>query len=52
MTEANGQTTLTITASYVSREARDGVLQSGMERGFAESYEVLDELLGTGDAVK
>jgi hypothetical protein len=30
---------------YASREVRDAVLQSPMERGVAESYDKLDEVL-------
>jgi uncharacterized protein YndB with AHSA1/START domain len=43
--EQSGQTTLTITVLYESREIRDGVLKSGMERGVAASYDRLAELL-------
>jgi uncharacterized protein YndB with AHSA1/START domain len=45
LTEQGGATTLTVTMSFESREARDGVLRSPMERGVAESYNMLDELL-------
>ncbi|MGH9703827.1 MAG: SRPBCC family protein [Candidatus Acidiferrales bacterium] len=40
-----GKTTATITVLYVSQAARDGVLQSGMERGVAASYDRLAEIL-------
>ncbi|HEX4593838.1 MAG TPA: SRPBCC family protein [Bryobacteraceae bacterium] len=43
--EQAGQTTLTITVLYESREIRDGVLKSGMERGVAASYDRLADLL-------
>jgi uncharacterized protein YndB with AHSA1/START domain len=43
--EEAGQTTLTITVLYESREIRDGVLKSGMERGVAASYDRLADLL-------
>jgi uncharacterized protein YndB with AHSA1/START domain len=43
--EQGGQTTLTATVLYPSREVRDLVLQSGMEHGAAESYDKLAELL-------
>ncbi|MEP7366172.1 MAG: SRPBCC family protein [Acidobacteriota bacterium] len=43
--ERGGETTLTLTLLYESAAARDGVLQSGMERGLGESYDVLAELL-------
>ncbi|WP_435021762.1 SRPBCC family protein [Tundrisphaera sp. TA3] len=41
-----GETTaLTITLLYESREARDGALASGMERGMAAGYDRLDQIL-------
>jgi uncharacterized protein YndB with AHSA1/START domain len=43
--EQDGKTTLTTTVLYESEEARDAVLESGMERGVAESYDNLAELL-------
>ena len=43
--EEGGRTTVTTTVLYSSKEARDGVLQSPMESGVAESYDVLDEVL-------
>jgi len=46
--ERGGMTTLTQTVLYVSQEARDGVLKSGMERGVAVSYDRLAELLASG----
>ena len=45
LTEQDGRTTLTNTVLYESREARDGVLKSGMETGVARSYDRLAELL-------
>lgn len=39
------QTRLVITSSFDSVEARDSMLQSGMEKGVSEGYERLDELL-------
>jgi uncharacterized protein YndB with AHSA1/START domain len=45
LTERGGKTTLTQTVRYESREARDGVLQSGMERGVAASYDRLETIL-------
>jgi uncharacterized protein YndB with AHSA1/START domain len=45
LTERGGKTTLTQTVRYESREARDGVLQSGMERGVAVSYDRLETIL-------
>lgn len=43
--ERSGITTLTLTVLYESREARDGVLKSGMEKGVAMSYDRLEQLL-------
>lgn len=51
LTEQNGKTTLTQTLLYESREARDMVLKSGMEKGITMSYERLAEML-TVSAVK
>jgi uncharacterized protein YndB with AHSA1/START domain len=48
LVEQGGKTTLTQTILYVSREARDGVLKSGMERGVVASYDRLAELLASG----
>jgi uncharacterized protein YndB with AHSA1/START domain len=45
--EHRGKTTLTTTATYVSREVRDIALKSGMERGVAASYDRLDEILAS-----
>ena len=43
--EHDGKTTLTATSVFDSVEDRDGMLQSGMEGGAAETYERLDEYL-------
>ena len=45
LTEEQGQTTLTCTVLYPSKEARDATIASGMERGVAASYQRLEELL-------
>ncbi len=45
--EKDGKTLLTATAVYDTVEDRDGMLQSGMEAGAAETYERLDEYLET-----
>jgi len=39
------RTRLTVQAVFQSVADRDGMVQSGMERGITESYERLDELL-------
>jgi uncharacterized protein YndB with AHSA1/START domain len=45
LTERDGRTTLTTTVVYVSREARDGVLKSGMTGGMEKSYAAMDTVL-------
>ena len=45
LVEQGGRTTLTQTILYESREARDGVLKSGMEKGVVASYDRLASLL-------
>jgi uncharacterized protein YndB with AHSA1/START domain len=47
LVEQDGKTTLTLTILYESREVRDAVLKSGMERGVAASYDRLAELLAS-----
>jgi uncharacterized protein YndB with AHSA1/START domain len=48
--EQEGRTTLTTTMLYPSREVRDTVLKTGMERGVAASYDRLEELVRTSDS--
>ncbi len=50
LSEHAGITTITQTVLYQSREARDGVLKSGMEKGVAASYDRLAELLASPGA--
>lgn len=45
LTEENGKTTFTSTILYVSAEARDGVLNSGMSSGVEASYDKLEAFL-------
>jgi uncharacterized protein YndB with AHSA1/START domain len=45
--EQNGTTTLTARSVYDTVEDRDGMLESGMEEGAAETYDRLDEYLET-----
>src|SRR6266550_374130 len=45
LVEQRGRTTVTQTMRYESREARYAVLQSGMEKGVAASYDRLADLL-------
>ena len=44
-TEEDGQTRLTATCLYPSKEIRDMVVSSGMERGAGLSYDRLDDLV-------
>lgn len=48
LSEQAGITTLTATLRYESRDARDGVLESPMEKGVAESYNRLEDLVSGG----
>jgi uncharacterized protein YndB with AHSA1/START domain len=48
--EAAGQTTLTTIIEHASREARDEVLRSPMEKGVAENFRRLDEFLASRHA--
>ena len=45
LNEGDGKTTLTSTSVFDTVEDRDGMLQSGMEEGAAETYDRLDEYL-------
>jgi len=47
LSERAGKTTVTQTVLYQSREARDGILKSGMESGVAASYDRLAQLLAS-----
>ena len=43
--EAQGKTTVTLRIECGSKEIRDGMLKSGMERGVAFSYDQLEKIL-------
>ena len=45
LVEQDGKTTLTSTSVFDSVQDRDGMLESGMEGGAAETYDRLDEYL-------
>ena len=45
--EKDGRTTVTETVLYASKEARDGVLESPMESGVAQSFDKLAEVLAS-----
>jgi len=49
LTEDGGQTRLTLTVSYPTKEARDISLASGMEKGISAGYDRLDELFAVGE---
>jgi len=48
--EHGDKTTATTTVLYASREVRDAVLKSPIDRGVSESYEKLDEVLASTPA--
>jgi uncharacterized protein YndB with AHSA1/START domain len=47
LVEEGGKTTVTTSVLYESEEIRDAVLESGMARGVAESYDTLAEYLAS-----
>jgi len=47
LAEHNGVTTLINTVVSPSREARDGMLSTGMEKGVGRSYDRLDDVLAS-----
>lgn len=46
--DQDGKTKMTVRARYASVEDRDGIIQSGMERGVRDSYDRLEEYLAGG----
>jgi uncharacterized protein YndB with AHSA1/START domain len=52
LVERAGRTTVTTTVLYASKGVRDAVLRSPMEKGIAESYDKLAELLASTQARK
>lgn len=46
LTEAGGRTTMTLTITYPSKEAREAALQTGMKDGMEKSFDRLDEVVG------
>lgn len=52
LVEQGGKTTVTQTVLYQSREARDAVLKSGMEKGVTASYDRLDAVLASQPQTK
>jgi uncharacterized protein YndB with AHSA1/START domain len=47
LVEQSGKTTLSVTSRFDTRETRDGVLKSGMEKGVTVSYDRLEQLLAS-----
>jgi uncharacterized protein YndB with AHSA1/START domain len=47
LSESAGQTTITITVRYPSKEARDAALETGMKEGMNQGFARLDVLLDT-----
>jgi uncharacterized protein YndB with AHSA1/START domain len=45
--ETDGRTTLSLLVQCPNKALRDAIIDSGMEGGMQEQYDVLDELLGT-----
>jgi uncharacterized protein YndB with AHSA1/START domain len=45
LTESEGRTTIALTITYVSKEARDTALATGAMDGMNRAFELLDELL-------
>jgi uncharacterized protein YndB with AHSA1/START domain len=43
-TEANGRTTLTLLCQCSSKEERDAIMQSGMEAGMQEGFDLLEQV--------
>jgi uncharacterized protein YndB with AHSA1/START domain len=47
LTEQGGKTTLTCTVLYLSKDAREKALGTGMKEGWSQSYDRLDKYLPT-----
>ncbi|MGH7568333.1 MAG: SRPBCC family protein [Gemmatimonadales bacterium] len=45
LTEVGGQTTITLTVRYPTKEARDAALKTGMKEGMDQGFARLDKLL-------
>jgi len=43
-TEADGRTTLTIVVEALSKEIRDAIIESGMEEGMQDAFDLLEEV--------
>ena len=49
-TEEDGRTTLTVLIQAPSREVRDAIIESGMEDGMQDAYDLLEEVAVSLDA--
>ena len=47
LTESGGQTTITLTVSYLTKEARDAALKTEMKAGMDQGFARLDKVLRT-----
>ena len=44
LTETDGRTTMTVLCDYPSKEIRDMVIESGMEAGMQDAYDLLEDV--------
>ena len=44
LTEVNGRTTMSVLMQLPSQEIRDGIIESGMEAGMQDAYDLLEEV--------
>ena len=44
LTEEDGRTTLTVLIQAPSKMARDAIIESGMEAGMQDAYDLLEEV--------
>ena len=44
LTEADGRTTMTVLVEHMSQEPRDAHIESGMEAGMQDAYDLLEEV--------
>jgi len=47
LTESGGRTTMTLTITYPTKDARDAALATGMKEGIDQSYDRLDAVLAS-----
>jgi uncharacterized protein YndB with AHSA1/START domain len=44
LTEKDGRTTLTVVTELTSKEDRDAIINTGMEAGMQEAYDLLEQV--------